>query len=364
MQLLKVLLPACLLSITTFLQAQPSYPPAPAAAQTIDALEWFIDHDPGFGNGNPIPISPATDISSLTPDISLIGVRPGIHRLFVRSRDHAGNWSIVNSALFTNIQPVYAPPPPALSAITEVEVFFDRDPGFGKGFKQVVPAGTDITNFDLSVGVDTLPAGTHQLFVRSLNGSWSLSGIGSFNNNAPLPLTWLSVQGEIVNDQAVIRWSTAQESNTRAFEVEHSTDGNRYAMTGSLPAAGNSTAPLDYKWIDRSPSIGINYYRIKQIDVDGHYTYSIVIILVYGKGLTRTIAAPNPVISDLMLFFPAHAELTSFSVYNAAGQLIITGRVNKGALQQRIDFSSLPSGLYTILLRKNSGVESLRIVKE
>jgi len=345
--------------------AQPAYPPAPPAKENINLVEWFIDADPGFGHGAALPHAASTDLPGLIGNISLTGVRPGVHRLFIRSQDQGGSWSFTNNIVFENFRPDYTPPPVAPAVITELEVFFDNDPGFGKGFLQTITPGTDLSNLPLSLGVDTLMTGAHQLFVRSLaGGAWSFSGIASFGKDVPLPLTWAYVQGEIVNDQSLIKWGTLQESNTLRFEIEHSSDGIAYAKAGSIMAAGNSHSAQNYQWTHTSPSAGMNYYRIKQVDIDGQYTYSGIIALLYRKGFTRTIAAPNPVTRDLVLLFPAPAPSTVVSVYNAAGQLVLAGKVNQGAWQQRMDFSPLPKGIYTLQLNSARGVETLRILKQ
>ncbi len=56
-------------------------------------MEYFIDADPGFGNGIDIPISSDTMISNLSNSINLFGLTSGIHTVSVRSRDSLGNWS-------------------------------------------------------------------------------------------------------------------------------------------------------------------------------------------------------------------------------------------------------------------------------
>ena len=440
--------------INSLIQAQPAYPPPPAAPANIHTIEWFTDKDPGFGNGTPLSFAGAADIPALLATISLTGIVPGVHRLFIRSQDNTGNWAITAALTFENFHPLYtaAPAPPvnltkleyfitntALPAgsdpgfgnaasvllpaaansnnqlvivnfggalppatrnvfvrvtdaagnwsitnsgqfnnavfayapaplppanISQLEVFFDNDPGFGNGFKQSVPAGTDISNFSFAVATDTLSQGTHHLYVRSLDNPWSMTSIVSFNKDVILPLTWLYVQATIVNDNTVVKWGTAQESNTRQFDVEHSTDGLLFTTIGNLPAAGNSATARAYQWIDPAPVPGLHYYRIKQTDNDGKYTYSAVVTTLYRNRLTKTIAAPNPAGKYVMLVFAVPATQSVLHLYNAAGQLVLTGKVDKGALQQSVDVSALPPGVYTLQMRHETNVETLRIVKQ
>ncbi|HMH24424.1 MAG TPA: T9SS type A sorting domain-containing protein [Puia sp.] len=359
-----ILLFIAALAAPVLLPAQPAYPPAPSPAASISAIEWFIDNDPGFGNGAAVPFAMAADIPSLVVPVSLVGVKPGIHRLFVRSRDNAGNWALTASANFENFHPTYAPPATAATPITELEVFFDNDPGFGNGFKQAVPAGTDVSGFNFPVGTDTLSQGAHQLFVRSFSDSWSFSEVRTFSNDHPLPLTWLYVRGELTGDQTLIGWGTARENNTQRFDIERSADGGLFNSIGSVAAAGNSSSPLDYHWLDASPALGINYYRIRQSDLDGKFTYSAVVTVLYRNGLTQTIVAPNPATDQVTLLFARSSEPSSLNVYNAAGRMVLSGKIEKGEQQHVVDIRSLPAGMYMLQLVHDKMVETLRVFKK
>jgi hypothetical protein len=116
--------------------------------------------------------------------------------------------------------------------------------------------------------------------------------------------------------------------------------------------------------MDPLPAPGLHYYRIKQIDNDGKYTYSAVVTTLYRNRLTKTIAAPNPAGKYVMLVFAAPSAQGVLHLYNTTGQLVLTGKVNKGVLQQSVDVSALPPGVYTLQIRHEANVETLRIVKQ
>ena len=82
-------------SIIARAQADPAYPPAPAAAQNITAAEYFIDTDPGFGNGVAITLSPGVNIINAAFNANTAALSNGIHRIVIRVRSNEGHWSAI-----------------------------------------------------------------------------------------------------------------------------------------------------------------------------------------------------------------------------------------------------------------------------
>lgn len=360
---LKILSLFSLLISPFFLRAQsPAYPPPPPAAQPVNAMEWFIDTDPGTGNGTPLTVASSNDIANLTASIPLSGVPKGLHHLFIRSQDAAGHWSLTTAASFENLQPAYPPPAGAPAPISRLEVFFDNDPGIGNGSVQNLPAATDISNATLTLHIDTLAKGPHKLFVRTLDIA-SEAAVAVFANDGPLPLTWLYVTAATVNGQSQISWATAQESNTRDFEIEHSQDGRTFTTVGTIPAAGNSALPRYYKWIHTNPDPGINYYRIRQSDLDHAYSWSKIVSLYYGSGVSKTTALPNPVRDRFTILLAQPAEGTILTVYNAAGAAVVKLRLQDGTKQLDIESGGWSAGAYFVELQYRTYKEVLPVIK-
>ena len=120
------------LVIAAICQAQdPAYPAVPAAPLNITAAESFVDNDPGVGNGTPMTVSAAVDISNVSAVINVNGLSNGVHHLFIRTRNTEGSWSITNVKEFLyDANPNYTTPPPAPQNIIAAEYFIDTDPGF------------------------------------------------------------------------------------------------------------------------------------------------------------------------------------------------------------------------------------------
>ena len=163
-KLIAILLSSCWLLITS-------------AQVNITRSEYFIDTDPGFGNGTSISIIPSPDISNINLAVPLGSLSPGRHALFIRSRDAGGRWGVSSRTFFDKTG--YASLPPN---ITRVEYFIDTDPGFGNGITIPITSSPDISNINLVVPLNTTPAGLHALCIRSkdANGIWGITSKSLF----------------------------------------------------------------------------------------------------------------------------------------------------------------------------------------
>ena len=91
---------------------------------------------------------------------------------------------------------------------------------------------------------------------------------------SPLPVTIVSFKAKVSGNKVSCEWETASEINNDYFTVERSADGIQFASIGSVKGAGNSTTPKYYQFTDEFPLSGNSYYRLRQKDFDGTYTYS------------------------------------------------------------------------------------------
>jgi hypothetical protein len=167
--------------------SDPAYPSAPAAPQNITQAEYFINTDPGIGNGTGISITPAVDISNLVVGINTSALTPATtNRLYLRTRNNEGSWSITNIGTFVVdivSDPVYPSPPPAPQNIVQAEYFLNTDPGIGNGTAITITPALDINNLVTSINTSALtPSTTNRLYLRTKNneGKWSITNIATF----------------------------------------------------------------------------------------------------------------------------------------------------------------------------------------
>lgn len=111
----------------------------------------------------------------------------------------------------------------------------------------------------------------------------------------PLPIELLDFKGKYLNNQSVLSWVTASEKNNDYFILERSEDAHEFTQIGKIDGAGNSNTFLNYQYIDAKPINQVAYYRLKQVDFDGQYSYSQVIALRSNQKINAEIKAyPNP----------------------------------------------------------------------
>lgn len=177
-----------------------------------------------------------------------------------------------------------------------------------------------------------------------------------------LPVSWLSVTGQLSGAKAIIKWATSSESNTKHFEPEHSIDGISYAKIGVVTAAGNSSHVQRYHFVHGLPVSGKNYYRIKQIDLDGRFTYSSIIILQQRDLKMNIIIAPNPTGNETTLYFTEGGTKT-LQLLNMNGSVLLTENIGPNS-KHSISLANLSAGIYLLRLQTKNGITTHKIVKQ
>lgn len=178
------------------------------------------------------------------------------------------------------------------------------------------------------------------------------------DNLEALPVELISFQASLTqNKDVILDWSTATEINNDFFTLERSRDGVQFEEIGEVEGAGSSNQKIDYQFIDKSPYYGVSYYRLKQTDYDGTYSYSDIrsVNLVSGQGVQLF---PNPVSygGEIELSSTNSEDLNgTYTIFNTAGKTIQTGQTTNNKI--KID---LASGLYFIELRN----ENLQVKKK
>lgn len=181
--------------------------------------------------------------------------------------------------------------------------------------------------------------------------------------NIILPVTWLSVNGQMLNSNAVIKWSTASENNTARFEIEHSSNGINYSTLGVVAAAGNSSGIQRYEFLHSSHVQGKNYYRIKQIDLNGRFTYSSIIVLYNNKRLL-TVVSPNPVIQNTTISFSESSVPGVLTLLNTNGQIMLRQNLKAGSSNTALNMTHLPAGIYYLQIQADGLFETQKIIKQ
>jgi hypothetical protein len=91
----------------------------------------------------------------------------------------------------------------------------------------------------------------------------------------PLPVAFTKFDAGCTNNGTLVSWSTGSESNSNYFELQHSTNGNDWTTVANIKASGNSASERNYQQLDQAG--GTMFYRIKEVDLDGHFIYTSII---------------------------------------------------------------------------------------
>lgn len=179
---------------------------------------------------------------------------------------------------------------------------------------------------------------------------------------AILPVEWLQFTAQLQADRSVnLDWTTAVEINCDFFTVERSQDGQSWEALARIDAAGNSDIPQSYSFVDPTPMVGQNHYRIQQTSLDGASSPSQVEILEIAA-TTGIRISPNPVGARLNVEM-AGIEKARVRVLNPLGQEVeLPILISQNQLT--FETTSLVSGIYFVEVRLGNKVFSEKVVVE
>ncbi|RYF85162.1 MAG: T9SS type A sorting domain-containing protein, partial [Chitinophagaceae bacterium] len=333
----------------------PAYVTAAGAPQNIIAAEYFINTDPGPGNGTAIAVTAATNISDLNTIINTSTLQPSTtNQLFIRTKNAEGHWSIANAKQFvvsiTN-DPAYSNAAPASLNIVQAEYFIDTDPGVGNATPVGITASGEISNAAATIHTSTLGNGQHHLFLRTKNaeGYWSISNVKMFITGTVVPLHLISFEASNKLKMVSLLWKTENEINTSSFSVERSEDGIHFYSIGSK-AAYNTSGTHHYQFDDTQPLNGVSFYRLKQIDIDLSFSYSDILPIARTGADKGFAVSPNPAIDIISVVFTASNRQRNLRLLHSNGTLLKTIMVPAGSKNIQLNVAGYAKGIYMLSL--------------
>ncbi len=196
-----------------------------------------------------------------------------------------------------------------------------------------------------------------------------------------LPVELISFNASIDKsgkNNVMLNWQTASEINNYGFEIERSAGEKEKSWTkiGFINGAGNSDRPMEYSFLDKAAFAGNNFYRLKQIDINGNYEFSSEVILFVGDGknnpdnfnLAQNYPNPFNPSTTLDFFIPEGITHASLKIFNLIGQevsVLLNGNVKPGLNSIKFEASGLNSGVYLYKLEAGnfSSVKKLTLLK-
>jgi len=220
----------------------------------------------------------------------------------------------------------------------------------GAGWTVVKSATAPPTTASWVLSGACVPASTMPQTMRNGMNGFSSFGVGVSNN--PLPVELLYFAGHAEGKVNMLEWTTASEINNDYFTLEHSADGIEFEHVATLNGAGNSVVTLNYKTEDRHPFSGKTFYRLKQTDYDGLFSYSDVIVIknIFDE-MTLENLHPNPTTGTTEFDFyssqSTFIEITIEDVYGRAMKKEMIP-VERGGNHFSANLSGYSPGIYQL----------------
>jgi chitinase len=189
----------------------------------------------------------------------------------------------------------------------------------------------------------------------SINGQWNFAN--GFTCSFTLPVTFSDFQLSKSEQGINVRWQTTFEQNANYFTIQKSNDGTNFLDLESIQAKGNSSAVVDYKYIDNSEVHGTVYYRIKEVDFNGEASYT-DIKAIETTGL-NVVVYPNPSVANFTIQLNQDANIT---IENITGTTISTVALDENYSAHFGDM--LSPGIYLLSIQSAGKIERIRIVKK
>ena len=222
-----------------------------------------------------------------------------------------------------------------------------------------------------TIDTNTLPTGA-SLTTDNIERATFTSGGGADQNNnfgawggsiAALPVEWLSFTGTQTPLGVQLNWSTAMEENNSHFEIQRTQNGDDWETIGEVTGIGFTDEISEYQHLDKNPLPGVNYYRLRQIDFDGHYDYSRVILVEVqgGSSTFKLTLSPNPASEKVTAIWNKNTTITTVSVLDMSGKTVYTSEGLNG-YQTEIDLNALNNGLYFIRVQSDESLTTERLL--
>lgn len=257
-----------------------------------------------------------------------------------------------------------------LNSLTFAGFMFDAPTGQGMScdnFGRTIKgwANNPNTGVDVSLGdLNRLIPSNYQVYVDSLENSKNWFFDPTPGMCAPLPIQFITFNAKCKKGRIELSWITSSETNNDFFTIERSTDAIDWETIETIDGTGKSNTPQEYSYMDTPYGILYSgqafYYRLKQIDYDGDFTYSdIILVNCYGKESKGIQVFPNP--SAGVFIVDGLIENSEISIINMKGEPILTTDAHTYVAQFKLN---VPAGMYFLIVNSAEGTIAHKIIIE
>ncbi len=170
-------------------------------------------------------------------------------------------------------------------------------------------------------------------------------------SSTTLPVTLINFTATKEGEDALLNWTTTMEENNKGFGIQRSVDGATWNEIGFVTGAGNSQTPINYQYLDKDLSAGTYYYRLRQVDLDGHEQMSKVVQVIFeGLSLELKQNRPNPVSNtttiDMVIPKSGRVRLVLYDQFGRVIQQLMDEYKSPGTYSIIVNRNGMSSGIY------------------
>lgn len=218
------------------------------------------------------------------------------------------------------------------------------------------------TNASVNAATNYAAYGSDHSFTATFDGGFSGFG-GGDPSNPVLPVEFTGFTGKQIETGVQLDWSTSLELNSDRFEIERSSNGREFEEIGRMASIGGANG-AEYLFIDPTPNLGRNYYRLRQVDIDGKFAYSSTVEVSFKSVISYSIY-PNPFRESFQISISDEGEQAyEFELFDLTGKKVYqTNLTFSGQITKEIRLESLAPGAYLYLIRTEGSSISGKISK-
>ena len=237
--------------------------------------------------------------------------------------------------------------------LNQVVMLVDADGDFTTGATIIEPVSIDAVNKTATFNYNFTDG---QYFTLASNEKYAL------------PIELIAFSATALENQVYLRWTTASEENNSYYSIERSQNGETFESIGEMDGAGTSTSIRNYRFTDRAPVHGRSYYRLKQVDFNGNFSYSqIEGVLIVPKDDYSLNIRPNPVAKNEVLTIdyslPANLNYTNpaiISIIDLRGIVMFKENVEQNKNALTVQTENFSDGIYLVVLEASDGTKTTK----
>ena len=173
---------------------------------------------------------------------------------------------------------------------------------------------------------------------------------------APLPVKFIGFNIARQQNDVLVQWVTGEESSNDYFEVQRSENGTNWYVVGKVAGAGNSTSVNSYEFIDRNATAAVLYYRVRQVDLDGRSSITVVRMIKNNKAALNVNITNGGAQTVYVHFSQKVNANVVVRLSTANGQLIGQKTYSNPVGQVLVPVTTAVKGIYVVTVTDGNGI--------